>query len=188
MDAIEFLTDALVQQGVRQYGMEPVSQLEHALQCAALAEDDGAPSALIVAALLHDIGHMLHGLDPHAGRRGVDDRHEVTGAALVGRWFGPDVSEPVRFHVAAKRYLCAVEPGYHDTLSPASRRTLEQQGRAFTAEAAQGFIVQRYANDAVRLRRWDDRAKVAGRNDIPRLSHYRIHLRRSLAPAAANVL
>lgn len=183
MDAIEYLTDTLALHGARQYGMEPVSQLEHALQCAALAEEDGAAPTLIVAALLHDVGHMLHGLDPHGGRRGVDDRHEVTGAALIGRWFGPEVTEPIRLHVPAKRYLCAVEPGYYDTLSPVSRHTLELQGNPFTPEAAQHFIAQPYAKDAVRLRRWDDRAKVTGL-DVPRLTHYRLHLQR-LADAAA---
>lgn len=172
MNACEFLFETLAIHGGSQYGMEPVSQLEHALQCAALAEQDAAPAALIVAALFHDLGHLISSVERDVARRNFDDRHETKGAAMLSLWFGSDVSEPVRLHVAAKRYLCAVEPGYHAGLSSASQRSLELQGNAFDRAAANLFIRQPYAESAVRLRRWDDLAKVSDL-DVPRLDHYR---------------
>ena len=178
MDACDFLFETLAVQGGAQYDREPVSQLDHALQCAALAERDGASAALVVAALFHDLGHLISTVARDAARRSPsdrDDRHETKGAAMLGRWFGSGVTEPVRLHVAAKRYLCAVEPGYRAGLSPASRRSLALQGDPFDAAAAQAFIRQPCAADAVRIRRWDDLAKVPAL-EVPRLDHYRRHV------------
>ena len=141
------------------YGGEAITQQQHACQCAALAQAVGAPLALVAAAVLHDLGHLVHGLGEDCAERGIDDRHEVSGAALLARWFPPAVSEPVRLHVEAKRWLCHAEPGYHASLSPASRRSLALQGGTFTAAEADAWIMQPHAPAAVHLRRWDDLAK-----------------------------
>jgi predicted HD phosphohydrolase len=134
-----------------------VSQTEHALQCAALAEAEGAAPALVAAALLHDAGHLL------AKRsEGIDDKHEDIAWGFLKSSFGPDVSEPVRLHVDAKRYLCTVEPDYFSILSPGSVRSLELQGGKLPAHGVHEFRSHRFADDAIRLRRWDDRAKVPG--------------------------
>jgi len=153
------LTEMIERRGSALYGGEAVTQLQHALQCAQLAETEGAPPALIAAALLHDIGHLLEDGFDEAAQHDEDRRHEDLGNAFLGRWFGPDVTEPVRLHVAAKRYLCAVEPGYLDGLSPASRHSLMLQGGPMSKAEAADFEASPHADDAVRLRRWDDRGK-----------------------------
>jgi phosphonate degradation associated HDIG domain protein len=145
--------------GARQYGDEAVSQLAHALQCATLAKRAGASPALIAAALLHDIGHLIDGGDEESARAGIDARHERRGGDFLAAHFVEAVSAPVRLHVDAKRYLCAVDPGYRDDLSPASKRSLELQGGVFLPAAALSFAGQPFAEDAARLRRWDDLAK-----------------------------
>ena len=161
----------LSQRGDEEYAGEPVSQLEHALQCAALAKADGAPDALVAAALLHDIGHLLED-DPEAeAASGHDSHHEDAGAVWLRRWFGSDVTEPVRLHVDAKRYLCATDPDYLDSLSPASRRSLGLQGGPFDAEEADHWLSQPFAEDGLRLRLWDDRAKDPDAVTPP-LSHF----------------
>ena len=164
----------------RLYGGEQVTQLAHALQCAAAAEREGAPASLVVAALLHDVGHLVHDLGPRPAARGIDDRHEEGGAEWLRRRFVSAVSEPVRLHVAAKRYLCAVEPGYFGTLSPASVRSLALQGGRYDVAGAADFNAQPHAEDAVRLRRWDEAAKEAGL-ETPDLAHFRPHIEACLA-------
>lgn len=171
--------------GAARYGMEAVSQEQHALQCAFLAQEAGAGTHLVAAALLHDLGHLLY--DEHdpafAGR---DDLHEVRALPFLRPLFPAAVIEPVRMHVAAKRYLCAVEPGYLETLSPASVRSLQMQGGPFTAEEAERFRRQPHALEAVALRRWDDHAKSPTR-PTPGWAHYADVLRRAClhAPAEA---
>jgi len=144
------------------YFGERVSQAEHALQSAALAEQEDADPALIVAALLHDVGHLIHTGGEDIADRGIDARHEAIGATYLARLFGPAVVEPVRLHVPAKRYLCAIDKSYWDDLSPASKQSLELQGGVFSPDEAQAFANRPQAQDAVRLRRWDDKAKVVG--------------------------
>jgi phosphonate degradation associated HDIG domain protein len=153
------------------YHGEAVSQVEHALQSAHLAEAEGATDALVVAALLHDVGHLISGHDEDAADQCIDDRHEVAGAAWLSCRFGSGVVEPIRLHVAAKRYLCVVEPDYFLGLSPASRRSLELQGGPFRAEERAAFEANPHHRAAVRLRRWDDAAKVPGLA-VPGLDHY----------------
>jgi phosphonate degradation associated HDIG domain protein len=182
MDPIEQILGILQDKGAADYGSERVTQLEHALQCAHLAEAAGAASALISAALLHDFGHMVHDLGRDAAVRGLDDRHEVRGRDWLGQWFAEDVTGPVRLHVDAKRYLCAVDPGYFATLSPASVRSLGLQGGPFAADRGKDFIGLPHAPAAVELRRWDDSAKEPGRR-TPDLAHFRQHLQASLRPA-----
>ena len=144
--------------GPAMYG-EGVTQNEHALQAAWLAERAAARPALIAAALLHDIGHLLHNLPEDIAEQGVDTQHEALGSAWLSQHFGPEVSEPVRLHVGAKRYLCRVEPAYFDALSEASKLSLRLQGGPLSAEEATAFAALPFARDAVQLRRWDDEAK-----------------------------
>ena len=179
MDAIDQIFERFERHGGADYGSERVRQLEHALQCAALAETEGAEASLITAAMLHDIGHLLHNLGQSPAARGIDDRHELRGREWLGRWFGEAVTEPVRLHVNAKRYLTATDAGYFATLSPASVRSLELQGGPFSPELAAGFIGLPYAPEAVRLRRWDEGAKVPGKA-TPGLGHFRRYLEASL--------
>lgn len=145
--------------GAERYGMEAVSQLQHARQCADHALKSGAPDSLVIAAFLHDIGHVVDERAEVAAKRGIDRRHEEIGAGFLSRWFGPEVTEPIRLHVAAKRYLCAVDDDYHATLSPASVHSLQLQGGIFSPQEAEAFIGQPHAPAAVSLRRWDDLAK-----------------------------
>lgn len=179
MSAIDLIFERFDRHGGRDYGIERVRQIEHALQCATLAEAEGAAPALITAALLHDVGHLIHDLGDSPASRGIDDRHELLGREWLSRWFGEAVTEPVRLHVNAKRYLTATEPGYFAGLSFASVRSLELQGGPFSAELAAGFIALPYAVGAVRLRRWDDGAKTPGK-PTPDLAHFRPYLEASL--------
>ena len=159
-DVLSHIAFLLTDKGQKQYGLHDVTQLQHALQSAWLAEQDGADAPLIAAALLHDIGHMAHALGENPAAAGVDDRHEEVGHAFLVRWFGPEVTEPVRLHVAAKRYLCAVEPDYFSHLSPDSVLSLNLQGGPMTAEEVAAFRALPHAAHAVRLRRYDEAAKV----------------------------
>lgn len=154
------------------YFGEPVSQLEHALEAALIASEAEAKPELIVAALLHDIGHLLHDLGEDVAHEGIDTRHEIAGYEWLLARFGPAVADPVRDHVAAKRYLCAVDPDYFSRLSPASVESLALQGGPFTAVEAQAFEQKPYWREAVMLRRWDDAAKIPGMA-APDIGHYR---------------
>jgi phosphonate degradation associated HDIG domain protein len=177
--AIEAIFEVYRAEGERDYGGERLSQTAHALQCGLLAEKEGASSALITAALLHDIGHLVNPSDRVARNKGEDGFHEVIGCDYLTRWFGPDVTQPIMWHVAAKRYLTAVDEGYFATLSPGSVRSLELQGGPFTAARATQFIERPFAKDAVMLRRWDEGAKVP-RLETPPLEHFRLHIEASL--------
>jgi gamma-butyrobetaine dioxygenase len=161
--------------GAREYLGEPVTIGSHMLQAGALAEAAGAEPPLVAAALLHDIGHLLDaprgGLGGSSPQASTDRRHGDAGARWLGRWFGAAVTEPVRLHVAAKRYLCAAEPGYSGLLSAESVRTLARQGGPMTAAEAAAFEAGPYARDAVEVRRWDDQAKDP-RVTPPPFSHF----------------
>lgn len=175
MRIVEDILDLFATRGAAAYHGEAVSQEEHALQAAELAEREGAPDALIVAALLHDVGHLLDGQDEDLAQRGVDGHHEEAGCAWLSRHFGPEVTEPVRLHVAAKRYLCAVDSAYREGLSPASQTSLELQGGPMDGDEVAAFEAHAYFHDAVRLRHWDEAAKIPGL-PVPGPSHYRDRL------------
>ena len=161
--------------GRNAYLGEPVSQAEHALQAARLAEAAGASDALVVSALLHDVGHLVLGSPEDVADRGIDARHEDAGAAWLAAHFGPEVAGPARLHVEAKRYLCAVDPGYLDGLSAASKKSLALQGGPMSPSEAARFERDPAHEAAVRLRRWDDEAKVPGL-DVPGPEHYRTRI------------
>ena len=170
MSPVGRLAKMFASAGAGDYLGEPVTVAQHLLQAAALAAAAGAPPALVAAALLHDTGH-LRGDDPLAdgqqpsGRAlmaGADNDHGERGAAWLARWFPPAVTEPVRLHVAAKRYLFAAEPGYLALLSPASVYTLSVQGGPMTGAEAAAFAAAPGAAGAVAVRRWDDAAKDPG--------------------------
>ncbi len=175
MTIVDRILDLFERGGSAAYHGEAVSQTEHALQAAYQAESEGAPDRLVVAALLHDIGHLLEGQDEDLALQGVDGRHEAAGQAFLARSFGPGIVEPIALHVAAKRYLCAVEPGYLDSLSPSSRLSLKLQGGPMTLEERVQFESHPFHREAVRLRRWDDLAKEVGLK-TPGLEHYRTRL------------
>ena len=147
---------------------ESVTALAHALQCAQLAEWAGASPPLVVAALLHDVGHFVHGIDDSDAH---DDVHELRALPWLSRSLGPEVTEPIRLHVQAKRYLVVVDPAYGDTLSPASVHSLALQGGAMTPAECAAFEGNPYAADATLLRRWDDAAKSPGKA-TPSLAWY----------------
>jgi phosphonate degradation associated HDIG domain protein len=157
--------------GARAYDGDRVTQLEHALQTAARAEADCAPPALIAAALLHDLGHLLTDQGETPALRGIDDRHQCAALPFLGDLYGEAVLEAIRLHVDAKRYLCATDAGYYDALSPHSKRSLILQGGVYDAAQAAAFIGQPHADDAVRVRRWDDLAKIEGA-PTPPLAHF----------------
>ncbi|MBW9336331.1 phosphonate degradation HD-domain oxygenase [Herbaspirillum aquaticum] len=157
--------------GHTQYTGEPVTQLEHALQSALLAEQEGAAPSLIVASLLHDLGHLLEDLGQTPTLAGIDDLHQYRVLPFLRGVFDEAVLAPIALHVDAKRYLCATDPDYFAQLSADSVRSLQLQGGIFDVEQAAAFIDRPYAEEAVRLRRWDDRAKTAGL-PTPDYAHY----------------
>jgi gamma-butyrobetaine dioxygenase len=181
-DPVTEIAELFASEGAREYLGEPVTQAAHMLQAADLAERDGADDALIAAALLHDVGHFSGTVSGQHLMRGTDNLHSHSGADWLARWFGPEVTEPVRLHVAAKRYLCAVEPGYASLLSPASVFTLGVQGGPMHPDELADFAASPYAEAACRIRRWDDAAKDP---DVttPSFDHFRPLLTRLLRSA-----
>ncbi|NKC31092.1 phosphonate degradation HD-domain oxygenase [Falsiroseomonas selenitidurans] len=169
----------LEQKAHGRYGLSLINQQQHALQAAALAEREGRGDALVVAALLHDIGHMVHDLGENPADAGIDDRHEELGHAWLTDHFGAEVTEPVRLHVAAKRYLCAVEPDYFAKLSPDSVKSLALQGGPMSAEEVKAFEALQHSAEAVQLRRYDEQAKVKGL-ETPAVAHFMPAVARSL--------
>jgi phosphonate degradation associated HDIG domain protein len=171
MSSVSSVIELLNQAGAHRYGGEAVNQLEHALQCEQLAQTEGAAPELVAAALLHDLGHLLSEAADDAAQAAVDDKHQFRAMHLLRRLFGSAVTEPIRLHVDAKRYLCRADAAYYEALSPASRASLELQGGIYSVAEARRFISQPFARDAARLRTWDDRAKTPGKV-TPGLAHY----------------
>ena len=169
------LLEIFVGRATRRYGLSAINQLQHALQAAALAEADNAPPATVLASLLHDVGHMVHDLGEDPAARGVDDVHEELGATWLAERFGPEVSEPVRLHVTAMRYLCTVEPDYFSKLTPDSVRSLKLQGGPMSPDEVAAFRADPFHAEAVRLRRYDEGAKDP-RAQTPDFDHYLRHV------------
>jgi gamma-butyrobetaine dioxygenase len=180
MSPVDAIAEMFTSEGAADYLGEPVTVAEHLLQAGARAQAAGAPPALVAAALLHDVGH-LRGADAEAddielsGRElmaGTDNNHGDRGAVWLAQWFPASVNEPVRLHVAAKRYLCATEPSYFGRLSEASVYTLTVQGGPMTDAQAREFERSPHAADAIAVRRWDDQAKDPSA-DVPGFDYYR---------------
>lgn len=180
MSVIDLIVDIFERRGAESYLGEQVTMSQHMLQAATLAESEGADDELIVGALLHDVGHFANEFSAYSPTDVIDKRHEIVGATLLETHFVPRVVEGVRLHVAAKRYLCAIEPDYLSKLSVASMHTLSLQGGPMGYDEAVTFEKQVGAIDAVRIRRWDEAAKDA--NAVtPTLQHFLPALRRTLA-------
>lgn len=168
----EEVTNFFAAKGESAYFGEQVSQLEHALQAAYFARQDCATPALVVAALVHDIGHLLAGTPENIADMGVDAHHEEVGKKWLAARFGNDVVEPVHLHVAAKRYLCATDSTYLGKLSRASVQSLALQGGPMTPDEVREFEQNQYYREAVSLRAWDDKAKIQN-FPTPPLEEYR---------------
>ena len=171
---VEEIEALFARHGSESYG-EGVTMLQHALQTAALAQAEGADDSLAIAALLHDVGHFLQPTDDSYGYH----KHDRSGGEWLARRFGAAVSEPVRLHVTAKRYLCATETDYFGKLSAASVHSLGKQGGPMSAQESTAFAALPHAEAAVRLRRWDDGGKVDGMH-VPDLRSYRERIARHM--------
>lgn len=178
---IDHIFERFAAKGHLAYG-EFVTEQQHALQAAVFAERDGQPVTMVAACLLHDYGHLCHDLGEHIAEEGVDAKHEAVGAEALRAWFPPEVVEPGRLHVAAKRYLCTVDAAYRDALSPASELSFRLQGGAMSPEEVAAFEAEPYFDDAVTLRRYDDLGKEPDM-ETPPLEYFRPVLRAVLADA-----
>ncbi len=181
---VAVIADILTRRGAESYLGEAVSMQQHMLQAATLAEREGAADALVAAALLHDIGHYTGEFGDDYIERGVDNFHEDAGAALLAPFFPPEVVACVRLHVAAKRYLCATDPGYLGKLSPASVSTLALQGGPMEPDEVSDFERKPFFREAVRARLWDDAAKDPDAV-TPSFEHFAPILRRVVRGSAA---
>ena len=164
--------DLMSNRGTGRYGLSAVTQLEHALQSAGLAHQRQLGDALVIAALMHDVGHLVVGEDVNLAAEGIDDLHEEAAAKVLAGIYGPEVAEPVRLHVAAKRYLCGANPGYYGKLSQDSKDSLALQGGPMTADELADFDRLEHRAAALALRIIDDEAKVEGLA-TPSLETYR---------------
>src|SRR5215469_3236977 len=168
LGSVEQVFDVLETGGGTAYFGEPVTVLEHSLQAARIIRERGGGYTLVAAALLHDLGHLLHMEGEDAAQRGLDTRHEELGVAALAGHLPVAVLDPIRMHVAAKRYLCFAEPGYMAGLSQASVVSLALQGGPMSAAEAEAYQAAPHAREATELRRADDAAKIAGL-DVPDL-------------------
>lgn len=169
--SIEDIEQLFLRNGHVAYAGEGINQLEHALQCGQLAEQAGASAALITAAFLHDIGHLLNPKGDTPSARGIDDQHQFVASHHLKSLFQQDVVAPVHLHVLGKRALCAIASDYYEALSPDSKRSLALQGGPLNTKELDDFMAMPYAEDAMALRRWDDLAKTPGR-ETPTLGHF----------------
>jgi len=184
MLTLDDIARLFARRGAEQYSGEPVTQLEHALQSAHLAEQSGASDTLVTACLLHDLGHLLNDQGETPTLRGVDDVHQYFALPFLRGLFPDAVLDAIRLHVDAKRYLCQARPEYHARLSDDSKRSLALQGGVFDAAQAAAFIAQPAAKDAVMLRQWDDLAKQADWR-TPTLAHFLAIAGRCALPPSA---
>jgi len=175
------LCEIYTRAGDRAYG-EAVTELTHAIQTALVAEEQGAADSLVVASLLHDIGHLLHDEGEDIADKDIDMKHEALGASFLKQWFLPRVTYPVVLHVAAKRYLATCRKGYVDQLSPASLKSLWLQGGYMTDEELKSFRASAYYQDAIQLRTYDELAKDPEKK-TPRFNKFEGVVKRELAAA-----
>lgn len=185
----ETITDEIMElyngYGGNEYAGERVTQLEHMAQAAQLAEEQGFDEEVILAAFLHDIGHLSEtaeqgGTDPRRmGAFGVKDHEELGAEFLRGKGFSKKLCRLVESHVEAKRYLTATNPAYYAELSDASKKTLEYQGGPMTSEEAAAFEQYPLFNLIVQMRKWDEQAKIEHK-PLPDLQHYRRMILRHL--------
>ena len=168
---VPFLARIFAEGAAGEYLGEPVTIGEHMLQSAQLAEDANAPDEVVAAALLHDIGHFTHAFPTDAAQKGIDSRHQEAGAEILGRFFPSLVTDCVRFHVDAKRYLCAVKPEYYDRLSEASILSLKLQGGPMSDAEAERFAANPNVERIVQVRYIDEAAKTPDKK-TPDFSHY----------------
>ena len=168
---VAFLTDIFNRKGADSYLGEEVTMSGHMLQVAQNAERADESNAIIAAALLHDIGHYTGEFPENYIDLGLNNRHESMGAAILENFFPEEVTQPVRWHVEAKRYLCAVEPDYFSGLSEASVKTLELQGGPMNQAEIREFEKNPHLQAIIRVRRYDDSGKVPG-TTTPAISHY----------------
>ncbi len=169
---VDFIFDLFARRGAEEYMGESVSMAQHMEQSAACAAADGAPDEIVIAALLHDIGHFVGDFPIDSLENGVDNRHEEAGAKFLEKFYPPSITEPVRLHVAAKKYLCAVDDRYFGHLSAASIQSLQVQGGPMNRAQIEAFESNLYHQDAVKIRLYDDDGKVAGL-DIRPVESYR---------------
>lgn len=170
-ETADLLADILLRRGSESYLGENVTMSEHMLQAAALAEATGEPDSVIVAALLHDIGHYTNEFGEDYLEQGIDNRHESAGERVLEGWFPDEVTAVARWHVAAKRYLCATDRGYFTELSPASVDTLALQGGPMNDAECASFENNPWFETIIKVRRFDDAAKEVGRVTPP-MGHY----------------
>lgn len=176
MKTVDHVLKLFRDHGDSEYGGEAVTQLEHALQCAWLAEKESAPAHLIAAALLHDVGHLLHDLPDDAPDKGIDDAHEDSGYFYLTQMFPDSVTMPIKLHVASKRYLCATQAEYTQKLSEPSLVSLNLQGGPMSCEEVEQFENNPHYEDAIKVRYWDDVGKEAGL-PTPSIEHFEKYLR-----------
>lgn len=180
MGIVQTLSDIYATKGLATFeGDRRLTQTSHGLQTAMIAEAEGADAGMIVAGLLHDIGRIINPKDRELTDSGKDAKHEIVGQKYLEAWFGPEVTMPVMWHVAAKRYLVATDPAYSRKISDGSTRSLKGQGGIFTAEEAEAFLKQPFAAEGVLLRRWDDRAKTPDA-ETPPFAHFIPYIERCL--------
>ncbi|MGB0866042.1 MAG: HD domain-containing protein [Granulosicoccaceae bacterium] len=158
-DVVAYLAEMFDTLGDQEYLGEQVSMATHMLQAAHFAKRQNASDAEVAAALLHDVGHFANDIEASVSAHGVDALHEHAGAEFLARFFPPEVVEPVRQHVATKRYLCAVDASYFDRLSPASVHTLELQGGPMSAEEVAQFEKNPHLQSCISVRKWDEAGK-----------------------------
>jgi phosphonate degradation associated HDIG domain protein len=186
MLSLDDIANLFARHGAAQYSGEPVTQLEHALQTAHLAEQSEAGDELVTACLLHDLGHLLAAQGETPTLRGIDDAHQVVVLPFLRGLFPDAVLEAIRLHVDAKRYLCHADGGYLDRLSDDSKRSLALQGGVFDAAQAAAFLARPGARDAIMLRQWDDLAKQVDW-ETPSLAHFLERAARCALPASPTV-
>ena len=169
---IEKIKCIFVERGSEQYGTEAVTQLQHALQSGLLAEESGAPETMVIAALMHDIGHIFNESPlPESCEDNLDDKHEFVANAWIKEQFGPVVADPIRLHVIAKRYLCTKYPNYESQLSPTSLKSYHDQGGPMSSEEMTQFESESFYREALELRKWDDLAKARDKV-TPTFNHF----------------